>query len=77
MILAWLVTILEIVSGGLLVFGRWVRYSVVFHALVIIGGIFLVHLQHGWFVVGHGANGIEYSVLILVVLLSLFHTHKE
>lgn len=34
-------------------------------------GIVLVHAPHGWFVVGAGRNGMEYSVLLIVCLLLL------
>lgn len=34
-------------------------------------GIVLVHAPEGWFVVGLGRNGMEYSVLLIVCLLSL------
>ena len=33
-------------------------------------GIYLVHWKHGWFVVGHGTNGIEYSVTLVAALLA-------
>lgn len=72
LVLAWAVTVGEIFSGSLLILGKYVRYCVLFHATVILGGIFMVHLQNGWFVVGHGANGIEYSVLLLVALYTIY-----
>ena len=31
----------------------------------------LVHLPAGWFVVGGGRNGMEYSVLLIVALLGI------
>jgi putative oxidoreductase len=71
-LLAWAITIGEIVSGSILALGYKVKYCVIFHAVVILSGIFMVHLNNGWFVVGHGTGGIEYSVLILVVLLYLY-----
>lgn len=70
--LAWLITIGEIVSGGLLAIGFKVRYCVLFHGVIIAAGIVFVHLQNGWFVVGHGTGGIEYSILILAVLAFIF-----
>ena len=33
-------------------------------------GIVLVHAPSGWFVVGGGRNGMEYSVLLIAVLLA-------
>lgn len=70
--LAWVITIGEMVFGSLLAIGYKVKYCVIFHALIVITGIFLIHLPNGWFVVGHGANGVEYSVLILAVLVFLY-----
>lgn len=70
--LAWSITIGEIVFGSMLAIGYKIKYCVIFHALVVVSGIFLIHLPNGWFVVGHGTNGIEYSMLILAVLLFLY-----
>lgn len=70
--IAWMITIGEIISGSLLIVGIKVKYCVLFHAVIITTGIFFVHLSNGWFVVGHGNNGIEYSVLILAVLLFIY-----
>jgi putative oxidoreductase len=70
--IAWIITIGEIISGALLIFGLLVKYLVVFHGLIILSGIFLVHLHNGWFTLGHGQGGVEYSVLILAVLVYLY-----
>lgn len=70
--IAWLITLGEIVSGSFLALGFKVRYCVIFHAIIIGMGIFLVHISNGWFVVGHGNGGVEYSVLILAVLLLIY-----
>jgi putative oxidoreductase len=77
--LAWVVTLGEIISGSLLVPGLFVRYAALFHFVVIACGMLLVHGSNGWFVVGHGTNGVEYSVLLLVVLAALmaWHTPKN
>ena len=70
--IAWIITIGEILSGGLLILGILVKYLVIFHGVIILSGIFLVHLQNGWFTVGHGQGGVEYSLLILGVLVYLY-----
>ncbi|MBX2966615.1 MAG: DoxX family protein [Cyclobacteriaceae bacterium] len=70
--LAWVITIGEIVSGSLLALGIKTRYCILFHAVIVAAGLLMVHLPNGWFVVGHGSGGVEYSVLILIVLLVLF-----
>lgn len=72
--LAWIITIGELVSGSLLAVGIKVRYCAAFHGLIIASGLLMVHLPNGWFVVGHGSGGVEYSVLILAVVLVLFFT---
>jgi putative oxidoreductase len=74
--LAWLVTIGEIISGSLLAAGYKVTYCIIFHAIVIFAGILLVHLPNGWFTVGHGSGGMEYSILILAVLTVLYTHYK-
>jgi putative oxidoreductase len=64
------VTLWELVGGVLLLLGiqpQWVAPVFVVQMLV---GIYFVHLKHGWFVVGHGVNGMEYSVTLIAALLA-------
>lgn len=75
--LAWTVTIGEIACGSMLALGYKARYCVLFHAVVIAAGIALIHRSSGWFVVGHGSNGMEYSVLILAVLAFIYARSSE
>lgn len=74
---AWVITISELVCGLLLAAGHFVRFCTAFHFLVVAGGIWLVHLPKGWFVVGHGTGGVEYSLLLLAVLAVLFVDSKS
>jgi putative oxidoreductase len=74
--LAWLVTIGEIISGSMLAAGYKVTYCIIFHSVVIFAGIILVHMPNGWFTVGLGTGGVEYSVLILAVLALLYFDYK-
>jgi putative oxidoreductase len=37
-------------------------------------GIYLVHAPAGWFVVGAGRNGMEFSVLLILCLLVIAMT---
>lgn len=60
-----------------LTLGYKVRYCVLVHAAVIAAGIVLIHSSNGWFVVGHGSNGMEYSVLILAVLAFTYACSSE
>ncbi len=64
-VLAWMITLYEIIAGTLLLAGRWTRIF----ALGFVGhqvmGIVLVHAKNGRFVVGPGIGGVEYSVLLI------------
>lgn len=77
LLLAWMVTIGEIIGGTVLAFGYKVRYWVLFQAVVIIMGIFMVHLPRGWFTVGQSSGGVEYSLLLLAVLAYLYSRYPE
>lgn len=63
--IAWTLTILEIVLGALLMAGRFVSPICAWFAFQLVMGILLVHGKEGWFVVGGGRNGMEYSVLLI------------
>lgn len=69
--MAWALTITEILGGALLAAGIGVRPLAVWFALQIAAGIVMVHAQHGWFVVGAGTGGSEYSALIIAALISV------
>jgi putative oxidoreductase len=67
--IAWAITIGEIVGTVALASGFFVRPLALYYAAVLSMGIVLVHSREGWFVVGGGRNGVEYSVLLIAVLL--------
>lgn len=69
--LAWFLTVMELVGGALLLAGRWTRELGIYFAAQLSMGIILVHASEGWFVVGAGQNGVEYSVLLIVGLLAV------
>ena len=75
--LAWAITIFEIVGGIILAAGFFVPVLAVIFAVHLLAGIILVHARDGWFVVGLGRNGMEYSVLLLVSFLAIAYAHYE
>jgi len=76
--LAWGLTVFEIVGGAVLAAGRWwVRPLALVFAVELAMGIALVHAQEGWFVVGAGRNGMEYSVLLIAVLLAVAYAAQS
>lgn len=66
--LAWTITIVEIAGGALLAAGVFVRPLCAWFAFQLLMGIYLIHGRVGWFVVGAGRNGMEYSVMLLLCL---------
>ena len=68
---AWLLTVIELIGTPLLAIGLFTRPLVLWFALELAAGIVLVHAREGWFVVGGGRNGVEYSVALLVALIAI------
>ena len=69
--LAWGITLFEIGAATALLAGRLVIPASIGLALELAAGIALVHAKEGWFVVGGGRNGMEYSVLLIAGFLAL------
>ncbi|MFN4226291.1 MAG: DoxX family protein [Hyphomonas sp.] len=68
---AWGVTGYELVAPALIILRRFVSVLCLGHAGILALGMVMVHLPNGWFVVGLGRNGVEYSVLLILCLLVL------
>jgi putative oxidoreductase len=68
--LAWAVTLFELVGSPALALGYAVRPLALLFAAELLMGIVLVHAREGWFVVGLGRNGAEYSVALIGLLLA-------
>ena len=75
--IAWGVTLYELIAAPLLASGRSVTPVSLLFAAIYACGIWLVHAPEGWFVVGLGRNGMEYSVLIILCLLANAWAHRS
>lgn len=73
--IAYGITAFEIIGTPLLAAGIFCFYLSLGYAFVYAVGIVLVHAPEGWFVVGLGRNGMEYSVLLIVCLLGVAYQH--
>jgi putative oxidoreductase len=71
LIVAWGITLFEIIGTPLLALGWQQRWIALGFALELAAGIALVHVNEGWFVVGGGRNGAEYSVVLIGVMLAV------
>jgi putative oxidoreductase len=69
--IAWTLTIVEIAGGLALALGLLVRPLALWFGVQIAAGIAMIHGKAGWFVVGAGRNGAEYSVLIIACLVAV------
>jgi putative oxidoreductase len=73
--IATAITAFEIAGTIALALGRFVAPLTVVYAAIYVVGIFMVHAKAGWFVVGLGRNGAEYSVLLVACLLCVGLQH--
>lgn len=69
------VTIYELIAPIFIIARRFVTFACLGHIVIIALGAYLVHLPDGWFVVGAGRNGVEYSVLLLIGLAAVAWAH--
>ncbi len=65
------VTIYELIAPIFIVARRFVTLACLGHIVIVGLGAVLVHYPAGWFVVGAGRNGMEYSMLLLACLIAV------
>lgn len=65
------VTLYELIAPWFIIARRFVTLACLGHIVIIGLGAALVHYPAGWFVVGAGRNGMEYSVLLLICLAAM------
>jgi len=70
-VLAWAVTVFELLGATLLLARRYLPVVCLLFIVHQLGGIALVHFPEGWFAVGLGRNGMEYSFLLIAALLAV------
>lgn len=69
------VTFYELIAPLFLIARRFVTLACLGHIVIIALGMVLVHYPFGWFVVGSGRNGMEYSALLLAGLIAVAWAH--
>lgn len=72
---AWAVTGYELIAPLFIIVRRFVTLACLGHIFILSIGLVLVHAPHGWFVVGAGRNGVEYSVLLIMCLIVIAWVH--
>ena len=74
---AWAITLFELVGSVLLAAGFYAWIIALIFALQLAVGIALVHYKEGWFVVGHGRNGMEFSAVMIASLLAIAYANYK
>lgn len=73
LLLAWAIKLSHIASAICLAVNKFVKPACIVSVIILIVGIFKVHLPDGWFVVGGGRNGVEFNFLLIFVLLTIMY----
>lgn len=75
--LAWGITLFELIGSILLVAGFYVWIIALIFVAQLVTGIYLIHWQEGWFVVGSGRNGMEFSFFLIISFIALAYAYYE
>lgn len=75
--LAWVVTLFELIGSVLLAVGFYTWIIALLFVLELAAGIAMVHWKQGWFVVGAGTNGMEYSALLIASFLAIAYAEYK
>ncbi len=70
-VIAWGITLFEVIGGLIFLAGVAIRPVATMFVIELTVGILLVHAREGWFVVGGGRNGMEYSVLLVTCMAAV------
>ena len=69
--ISWSVILFQIIGSLLLILDKFITTVSIIFIFILINGIVLVHFQYGWFVVGAGRNGMEFSFLLIMALITI------
>jgi putative oxidoreductase len=74
--LAWAIKLSHVALAISLLTDRYLKWTAIITIIVLVAGIFMVHLKDGWFVVGGGRNGIEFNFLLIMALLYILYPNS-
>jgi putative oxidoreductase len=69
--IAWTIIITQIITSILLLLDIFTKIASLLNIAILLGGIITVHFKEGWFVVGGGRDGMEFSFVLIIMLLTL------
>jgi putative oxidoreductase len=76
-LVAWGITLFEIAGSLALIAGYYISLISLVFIIELLMGILLVHFNNGWFVVGAGTGGMEYSVLLILSFFVIAASGKK
>lgn len=71
--IAWSIKLSHVAAAILLLLNKYVKPAAIITILILVIGIFMVHLPDGWYVVGGGRNGVEFNFLLIFVLVVIMY----
>jgi len=69
--LAWAIKLSHVAAGIFFLTNKYIKWAAWPTLFILVVGIFMVHLENGWFVVGGGQNGVEFNFLMIAVNVHL------
>ncbi|MFT3978856.1 MAG: DoxX family protein [Ferruginibacter sp.] len=75
--LAWAIKLSHIAAAVCLLLNRFIKPAAIVTIIILVTGIFMVHLKDGWYVVGGGNNGVEFNFLLIFALLTLLFPGRQ
>jgi len=72
---AWAITLFELIGSVLLAVGFYTWIIALVFAAGLAVGIAMVQWKQGWFVVGSGTNGTEYSALLIASFIAVAYAN--
>jgi putative oxidoreductase len=76
LLIAWAVKLSHVVGAVLLLMDKYVKWAGWVTIVILVAGIIMIHGKEGWFVIGFGRNGMEFNVLLIMVLLSIMYQNR-
>ena len=74
--LAWLIKLSHIGLVFSLFTNKYLKFTSIVTIFILIAGIVMIHIKDGWFVVGGGRNGVEFSFLLIMCLLNILYPNS-
>ena len=75
-LIAWMVVIIQVISSIALLVNKFIKVVIIVNIPILVAGIVTVHFKEGWFVVGAGRNGMEFSFVLILILISIIMQSK-